>query len=284
MNMIWKEIQISVGNITKKENAVVLVLIAVYTWIFVNPLKNAAMAMGTRVAPYMYLFMMNDHVVHLTMLSVFLLFLAVTLDDSSSLILRMGKWGYRTATIGYLVFVLITVLFFQLTVIIISSVIMMPVLTFDSEWGEGWRLLTVQTNLSQFSPMFYPSAFLVGEYSAQDATVKTILFETTFLLSLTLMTFVFITCVNKVVAFVWDIAVVLSDLLFYNLYPIPFRKFSLVSLCMLDTYQKPEIASGITEQYGMIVLAAILLLALFAYFVSNYLLFLNASREKKNNF
>lgn len=284
MNMIWKEIQISVGNITKKENAVVLVLIAVYTWIFVNPLKNAAMAMGARVAPHTYLFMVNDHVVHLTMLSVFLLFLAVTLDDSSSLILRMGKWEYRTATIGYLVSALIMVLFFQLTVIIISSVIMMPVMTFDSEWGEGWRLLTVQTNLSQFSPMFYPSAFLVGEYSAQDATVKTILFETTFLLSLTLMTFVFITCVNKVVAFVWDIAVVLSDLLFYNLYPIPFRKFSPVSLCMLDTYQKPEIASGITEQYGMIVLAAISLLALFAYFVSNYLLFLKASREKKNNF
>ena len=280
MNMIRKEKQMFLGNITKKENTVVFALIAIYTWIFVNPLKNAAMAMGTRVAPYTYLFMINDHVVHLTMLSVFLLFLAVILDDSSSMLLCMEKWGYKTVTIGYLGSAVIVVFLFQLTVVIISSIIMMPVLTFDSEWGDGWKLLSVQENLSQFLPMFYPSTFLVETYSAQDATIKTILFETVFLLSLTLMTLILINSVNKVVAFVWDIAVVLSDLLFYNLYPIPFRKFSPVSLCMLDTYQKPEIASGITEQYGLTVLAAILILTLSIYFASSYLLFLKSGIEK----
>lgn len=284
MNVFWKGMQVFFKNITKKENTIVFALIAIYTWIFVNPLKNAAMAMGTRIAPYTYLFMINDHVVHLTMLSVFLLFLAVTLDDSSSMFLCMEKWGYKTATIGYLVSATTTVLFFQLTIIIISSIIMLPVLTFDSEWGDGWKLLSVQENLSQFSPMFYPSTFLIEAYSAQDATIKTILFETVFLLSLALMTFILINFVNKVVAFAWNIAVVLSDLLFYNLYPIPFRKFSPVSLCMLDTYQKPEIASGITEQYAMIVLATVLLLTVFIYFVSSYWRFLKARREKKNIF
>ncbi len=284
MSVIWKERQMFCRKAMKKEIVVVFVFIATYTWIFVNPLKNAAIAMRTRVTPYTYLFMINDHVVHLTMLSVFLLFLAVILDDTSVLFQRMEKRGYKAAAIGNLLFIIFAVVLFQLAVIFISSMIMMPVLTFDSEWGDGWKLLSVQANLKQFSPMFYPSTFLIEEYSAQDAAIKTMLFETAFLLSLSLMTFIFINCFGKIVAFVWDIAVVLSDLLFYNLYPIPFRKFSPVSLCMLDTYQKPEIASGITEQYAVIVLTSVLILAVFVYFIGSYLIFLKASREEKNNF
>lgn len=52
MNVFWKGMQVFFKNITKKENTIVFALIAIYTWIFVNPLKNAAMAMGTRIAPY----------------------------------------------------------------------------------------------------------------------------------------------------------------------------------------------------------------------------------------
>ena len=79
-------IQAYLRKVVQKENIVVFALIAIYTWIFVNPLKNAAVAMKVRVASYTYLFMINDHVVHLTMLSVFLLFLAVVLNDSTSFI------------------------------------------------------------------------------------------------------------------------------------------------------------------------------------------------------
>lgn len=265
-------IQAYLRKVVQKENIVVFALIAIYTWIFVNPLKNAAVAMKVRVASYTYLFMINDHVVHLTMLSVFLLFLAVVLNDSTSFIQCLEKWGFKVATVGHIIFAMIIVLLFQAITIAVANVIMSPVQTLDLKWGEGWNLLSIQKNLNQFSPMFYPSAFLIEEYSAQEATIKTLLFETALLLSLTLLTSVLINLANKIVAFLFDIVLILSDLLFYNLYPIPFRKFSLVSLCMLDTYQKPEVASGITEQYARIVFIAVLALALLTCFACNYLL------------
>lgn len=230
---------------------VFLIIMLLYSHVFVAPIADMARLANLRLTPMIYPILLNDKMGQLTFLSGYVLLLSITMNTAVSDQALLPRIGYVSAALEKVVHMVVLLVLYQVIFIIFTHSLLLGITDWTLTWGEGWKLLCVEANWSGFHTVFYPSSFLINEYSAVDAYMKTVVLESALLLWIGLVAETLRSLFRPAIAVFTSIGIALSDIFFYNMLPIPLRILSPVSLAMLSTFQEPEVEAGVTEDYAI---------------------------------
>lgn len=150
---------------------------------------------------------------------------------------------------------------------VLSHMWLVGITTWKINWGDGWKILSVPAYTEQFRKIFLPSDFLIENYSVMEAIWKTYVLEENLLCFIGVLSMMINQVTRSSLGLILVMAVSLSDVLFYNMFPIALRALSPVSLSMLSTFQEPERFFGITEHLAFRFYAIALPVAAVLYFL-----------------
>lgn len=235
---------------TSKKSLFVLFVMGMFTYILVSPITNIAEHLGLRLTPLAYPLLVNDKVAHLMLLAGYILLLATIDQNNISQQAVLPRAGYCSAAIGRLLFIAVIALLYQVMITLLSQAWLLNVTDWSLKWGEGWNFLSVPSNTTEFHRVFLPSAFLLSEYTVIEVIWKTYLFEWALLVLLGIVSVSLNKLSGSAAGTFTAMGLSLTDILFYNMFPIPLRILSPVSLSMLSTFQEPERICGITQEYA----------------------------------
>lgn len=246
------------------KGCVFFLIILLYSYVFVVPIADVARIANLRLTPMIYPIILNDKMGHLTFLSGYVLLLSITMNAALSDQMLLPRIGYAEAALAKLVQIAVSSILYQVIFAFFAQLWLFGVTDWTLAWGEGWNLLCIEANWSEFHTVFFPSSFLISEYSAAETIVKTIVLESALLLWIGLVAETLKTIFRPAIAVLTSMAISLSDIFSYNMLPIPLRILSPVSLAMLSTFQEPEVEAGITENYAITfyIISLILLVAI----------------------
>lgn len=246
---------------------VLLVIMLLYSYVFVSPIADMARLANLRLTPMIYPILLNDKMGQLTFLSGYVLLLSVTMNTSISDQALLPRVGYVAVAFEKVVHMVVLLVLYQIVFICFSQYLLLGITDWTLTWGEGWNLLCIEENWAGYHTVFFPNSFLINEYSAVDAFSKTIVLESALLLWIGLITETLRTLFRPSVAVFSSMMISLSDIFFYNMMPIPLRILSPVSLAMLSTFQEPEVEAGITEDYAICFYTITLILLVAIHFI-----------------
>ena len=212
-----------------------VVLMGLFSFSLIHPFLNIVQNLGTRVTPFAYPFVVNNPVTRLAMLCVALVLAVGGCLRQETHILMLRKFGKRGLMGGTILYMLVTILTFQLLVICFSIIWLLPVTTWTLEWGTGWKLLSDPSMSSGFHKVFLPSARLIDRATAMGTFTIALLMDSAMLL---LIWLILETCSLRGHSFLGPISsmvILVMDIALYNTFPVAFRKASPVSLTMLDS-------------------------------------------------
>lgn len=260
----------SMGQLLKSSQGVLVIIISMTnTYILVSPFARTAKIIDIHLTPAIYPLLINDKIGQLIFLSGYILLLTTIMQDCTYEAIVLPRVGASFTSLGILLQLIMIPILYQTVFTLFSQLWLLNVTEWSLQWGEGWQLLTEQSNWTSNRPIFFPSSFMVTEHTMINATVKTYFFESALLIMIGLI-FQLLKCLIHPVAGLFTVMFIsLTDVLFYNMFPIPFRIFSPVSLAMLSTFQLPEKESGITEEYSILFFMTTLTLLTIAFIKSD---------------
>lgn len=255
--------------LTSKKSLFVLGMMAMFTYILLSPIVAIARHFDLRLTPLAYPLLVNDMTAHLMLLSGYIFLLAMIDQNNISLQPVLPRASYGSAAAGQLLSITILPLLYQLMMTALSQVWLLGVTDWHIAWGDGWIFLTDPVRTIDFHKVFLPDGFLLHTYTPIDTLWKTYLSEWALLILLGLVS----TALNKLSGMALGtftaMGIAVTDILFYSMFPIPLRILSPVSLAMLSTFQEPERASGVTQEYAFVFFPLVLIVLGAAYMYVN---------------
>lgn len=246
---------------------VFLIIMLLYSYVFIAPIADMARLANLRLTPMIYPILLNDKMGQLTFLSGYVLLLSITMNTSISDQVLLPRIGYVSAALEKVVHMVVLLVLYQIIFIFFSQSLLLGITDWTLTWGESWKLLCIEENWSGYHTVFFPSSFLISEYSAVDAFMKTVVLESALLLWIGLVAETLRSLFRPGIAVFTSMGISLSDIFFYNMMPIPLRILSPVSLAMLSTFQEPEVEAGVTEDYAICFYMIMLVLLLVIHFI-----------------
>lgn len=236
--------------LTSKKSLFVLGLMAIFTNVLIAPLITIASYFNLRLTPMTYPLLINDMTAHLMILSGYIFLLATIDQNNICLQPIIPRGGYRASSLGQLLFLIILALIYQLMMTVLSQLWLIGLTDWHIAWGDGWIFLSDPRRTISFFKVFLPNGFLMSTYTPIETIWKTYLSEWALLIILGMIS----TSLNRLsrtaLGSFASMGIALTDILFYGMFPISFRRLSPVSLAMLSTFQELECLNGITQEYA----------------------------------
>lgn len=253
--------------VTSTRSLLILGLIIGYSFVFSYPMQQIARSMNTTLTPVVMPLLINDQSSHLVLLSG-LLFALVLLDFQRELRqVLLVRAGYISYAIGYLCYIITITILYEVSMLLVCQLWLLPVTIWKSDWGDGWRILSKGISLYRYHVTFIPNAYLIENYSASEAMVISVGYECLLMIALALFSNTINTLTRSVGGTFMSMIVILSDMIIYNMFPISFRKFSPVTLAMLSSFMAAEQHIGMTQAFAASYYAIMLLILIACYFL-----------------
>jgi len=240
------------------------------------PFVSAAYSYGWKLEPFAYTFIINDSIANMVVSSgAVLLFSDIARPVG---IASVSRHEVIKSSAGSIMYILSIAFLYVLYLIVISNVFLIPVISFSSEWGLGWKMLAY-SDIEMPSQVFAISTHLIKQFTAIDAFVYSIISEWCLLVTIGLVCY----CLNQATKKAWgvvcSISIIIFDITIYNSLPGWWLRYSPASLAMLSTYQEEAFFYGVTPRYGASFFIVITIVLVCLCFVIDNAFHLHRSRD-----
>ncbi len=235
-----------------------LVFIAIYTffqsYVLINPFISVAINNNIKLTPFSFVLVAGNSRGHLIILSsVVIMFADIEKLEKNNLI---------KATINIFILSLI----YEIIIFIACTIWTVPVISLKCDWS-GWSALKTQKLADQFHYVLDYDEFLINAYNPIEATMLQLLFDFLLIFVFALIMFTFGTCGKISLGGLCVVFILLFDSSIYNLFPVWVKKFSLVTLAMLTSYQREEAKLGISFSYTAKVMFLVIFVIYFLFLI-----------------
>lgn len=234
-----------------KSLAVMLVM-AVYLYSNMEPIRNFSRAVGVKVTPMSSIFLFSDFTCQTTILLGLLCLISNAPFEGKIYRYAVSRAGYRNWTLGVLGYLLCTTFLYVVMVVLFSNLPLLSVMDFHMEWGKIWATLARTNAGMQFELNFNIEDYVIGNYEGNSAFWISFLLEWLCMFWLALCTYFFNMTIRKGAGIAVSGLFIFLDTMIYNAWTPWAYRFSPVTLTNLVSFTKSRIYYGISFQYAAV--------------------------------
>lgn len=182
------------------------------------------------LTPLGFVFLVNNHTAHFVLSSciIFLFSNAPYIDDTTPYIIsRAGLTGFAT---GNIIFIFMLSVLYTIAANIFCILCILPVITWNLQWGNGWELMANSPEIQQFFRVFDIDSYIIKSFDACFSLIISIILEicSTFFMGMIAMilnrlTKKYFGILVAIIFFVMDVGI-------SNLFPLALVKISPLTL------------------------------------------------------
>lgn len=260
---------------------ILFILIAIFLWVTLAPIKEAAYSLGYAINPFILPFIISSEGNQL-IFSLGLLFLfsdAPFINESQIFVIQ--RTGRRAWVLGQIFYVVIAAAFYLTFIVTLSLLILMPVATLNADgWGKMVSTLAYTDTGQTFRITFSVAPKIIESCSPIQALLMQIVFEQlSFSIIGLLVFFVSLAASNKLGIFAGGV-VCLLDLLIVNTLTPSFLWVSPLSMARLSVF---DFAGGVylfpTPDWALCFDAVFILVLISVVILTSRKMILEVSRE-----
>lgn len=218
--------------------SVIMLIIAFY--FATRGLVNFSRSNGLKLSFLTFSFMKNDMRIHVFMLLSFVFGFSGAYSSFD-----FGKRSGAKMFFFKLFVCALTTFLYVLILFILAQVCTISVSSFDISSFAGWGKL-FSSSAHRMNFVFLPNSMLLENYKPEFIFIHSLVSEFCLLFLISLIFIVSIDILKRLFSLILIIGIIFSDILFYNLYFVSYRKFSIVAFSMLSSFEEMEKGCGLT--------------------------------------
>lgn len=213
---------------------ILFLLLFLYIAGIMSPVREFAVTVGERIAPWGFSILLNDLVIPFVIYSLWCIMVCEAPFQNEGYLYFAGRAGKVNWIFGEILFLIVYSGIFVLTVAVFPVICVLPQTTITSSWGKVWTTLAYTDAAGQFSIPFQLPQSLMSDSTPLKAFLISLLLVwwVSFLLAMIIfmINWIFRTKIGVAVAWLF----VFFDLTVYNIMDLQLGAYSLISLSKLS--------------------------------------------------